>query len=176
MRKIEFYMSRLEEILIGFLIASASVILFANVIARYVLNSGIPWADEVVRYQIVWMVFLGGSVAARQGIHIGIDILVQTAPEKIGRIIRLIIHAIGVFFCALLFYFGAELTVQTREFGQVSTALQAPMWMFQLAIPVGGALMAILRISAIVDACFSVIVDGVSEPSWTRRGCAQARG
>lgn len=41
MRKIEFYMSRLEEILIGFLIASASVILFANVIARYVLNSGI---------------------------------------------------------------------------------------------------------------------------------------
>jgi hypothetical protein len=33
-----------------------------------------------------------------------------------------------------------------------------------------------LRISAIVDACYSVIVDGVSEPSWTRRGCAQARG
>ena len=33
-----------------------------------------------------------------------------------------------------------------------------------------------LRISAIVDACFRLIVDGVSEPSWTRRGCAQARG
>jgi C4-dicarboxylate transporter DctQ subunit len=39
----------------------------------------------VVRYQIVWMVFLGGSVAARQGIHIGIDILVQTAPEKLDE-------------------------------------------------------------------------------------------
>jgi hypothetical protein len=35
--------------------------------------------------------------------------------------------------------------------------------------------LANLRISAIVDACFGVIVDGVSEPSWTRRGCAQAR-
>jgi len=33
-----------------------------------------------------------------------------------------------------------------------------------------------LRISAIVDTCFRLIVDGVSEPSWTRRGCAQARG
>jgi hypothetical protein len=33
-----------------------------------------------------------------------------------------------------------------------------------------------LRISAIVDTCFSLIVDGVSVPSWTRRGCAQARG
>jgi len=30
-----------------------------------------------------------------------------------------------------------------------------------------------LRISAIVDACFRLIVDGVSEPSWTRKGCAQ---
>ncbi|MBK9234711.1 MAG: AAA family ATPase [Rhodoferax sp.] len=34
----------------------------------------------------------------------------------------------------------------------------------------------LLRISAIVDACFRLIVDGVSAPSWTRRGCAQARG
>jgi len=33
-----------------------------------------------------------------------------------------------------------------------------------------------VRISAIVDTCFRLIVDGVSEPSWTRRGCAQARG
>ena len=33
-----------------------------------------------------------------------------------------------------------------------------------------------VRISAIVDACFRLIVDGVSAPSWTRRGCAQARG
>jgi C4-dicarboxylate transporter DctQ subunit len=143
MRKTEIYLSRLEEILIGLLIASASVILFANVVARYVLNSGIPWADEVVRYQIVWMVFLGGSVAARKGIHIGVDIVVQMAPPKIGRFILLIIHAIGIFFCGVLVYYGAELTAQTREFGQVSTALQAPMWIFQLAIPVGGALMAI---------------------------------
>jgi len=33
-----------------------------------------------------------------------------------------------------------------------------------------------VRISAIVDACFRLIVDGVSAPSWTRGGCAQARG
>ncbi|MGH8433771.1 MAG: arylsulfatase [Pseudomonas sp.] len=45
-----------------------------------------------------------------------------------------------------------------------------------LAAFVMGNLVTVVRISAIVDACFSVIVDGVSEPSWTRRGCAQARG
>jgi hypothetical protein len=33
-----------------------------------------------------------------------------------------------------------------------------------------------LRISAIVDACFRLIADAVSAPSWTRRGCAQAKG
>jgi C4-dicarboxylate transporter DctQ subunit len=143
MQKTKIYLSRLEEILIGLLIASASIILFANVIARYVLNSGIPWADEIVRYQIVWMVFLGGSVAARQGSHIGIDILVQMAPAEIGRVIRLAIHAVSVLFCCVLVYYGIELTAQSRAYGQVSTALQAPMWLFQLAIPVGGALMAV---------------------------------
>ncbi len=40
-----------------------------------------------------------------------------------------------------------------------------------LGVPFTG----LLRISAIVDACFRLIVDGVSAPSWTRGGCAQAR-
>ena len=55
MRKLDALLSRGEEILIGLLILSASLILFANVIARYVFNDGFSWAEELVRYQIVWL-------------------------------------------------------------------------------------------------------------------------
>lgn len=143
MRKLDLLVSRSEEVLIGTLILSASVILFANVIARYFFNLGLPWAEELVRYQIVWMVFLGASVAARQGIHIGVDILMKISPAPVARLIDLTIHAIAVVFCGFLVFYGAELIAQTRAFGQISPAMQVPMWLVQLAIPVGSALMGV---------------------------------
>ncbi|MDX5362562.1 MAG: TRAP transporter small permease [Pseudazoarcus pumilus] len=143
MRKLDMLVSRSEEVLIGVLILAASVILFANVVARYVFNAGFPWAEELVRYQIVWMVFLGASVAARQGIHIGVDILLKLSPPPLARLIDLLIHVVSITFCGFLVFYGAELIVQTRAFGQVSPAMQMPMWLVQLAIPVGAALMAL---------------------------------
>lgn len=143
MRKLDLFVSRSEEVLIGVLILSASVILFSNVVARYAFNAGFAWAEELVRYQIVWMVFLGASVAARQGIHIGVDLLIKFSPPGIARAIDLLVHAIAVAFCGFLVFYGVELVSQTRAFGQVSPALQMPTWMVQLAIPVGAALMGV---------------------------------
>ncbi|WP_447527904.1 TRAP transporter small permease [Vreelandella sp. TE19] len=143
MRKLDAWLSRSEEVVIGLLIFSAALILFANVVARYVFNDGFSWAEELVRYQIVWMVLLGASVAARQGIHIGIDILRRFSPPPIARGLELLVHAISIGFCAFLVFYGFQLTEQTHRFGQVSSALQAPMWVVQLAIPVGALLMGI---------------------------------
>lgn len=143
MKKLNWLISRSEEVVIGLLILSASVILFANVVARYVFNLGFPWAEELVRYEIVWMVFLGGSVAAREGIHIGVDIIVKFAPPAISKLVKLCIHSVSILFCVLVVFYGVELISQTKMFGQVSPAMQVPMWLVQLAIPIGASLMAI---------------------------------
>ncbi|MCB8887941.1 TRAP transporter small permease [Vreelandella malpeensis] len=143
MRKLDALISRSEEVVIGLLILSASLILFANVVARYVFNDGFSWAEELVRYQIVWMVLLGASVAARQGIHIGVDILRRFSPAPVAKALTLLVHGLSIVFCAFLVFYGIELTEQTHRFGQVSSALQAPMWVVQLAIPVGALLMGL---------------------------------
>jgi C4-dicarboxylate transporter DctQ subunit len=143
MSKLEAMLSRTEEFLLGVLLTTASIVLFANVVARYVFNWGFPWAEELVRYEIIWMVFLGGSIAARQGLHIGVDLLVRFAPLPLRKPINILINLISLTFCSLILYYGASLISQTRMFGQVSPALQVPMWMVQLAIPLGAGLMAL---------------------------------
>ena len=60
MSSLDRILSHAEEFLLGVLLATASLVLFVNVVARYVFNWGFPWAEELVRYEIVWMVFLGG--------------------------------------------------------------------------------------------------------------------
>jgi C4-dicarboxylate transporter DctQ subunit len=151
----------LEEILIGGLLASASLILFANVVARYVFNWGVPWAEELVRYEIIWMVFIGGSVAVRKGIHIGIDILATVSPPKTQTVIHLVINAISLLFCVFLTVIGFDLISQAKMSGQVAPALQVPIWIVQMAIPIpiGGSLMALRFLQRLI----SVWRDGVSD-------------
>ena len=143
MSSLDKILSHAEEFLLGVLLTTASLVLFINVVARYVFNWGFPWAEELVRYEIVWMVFLGGSAAARQGLHIGVDIVVKFAPRPLRKVTEALINLISLVFCLLVLFYGAKLIIQTRMFGQVSPALQVPMWLVQLAIPVGGGLMAL---------------------------------
>lgn len=137
------WLSRAEEAFIAFMIVTASFLLFANVVGRYVFSSAIIGAEELVRYQIVWLVFIGSSVAARKGIHIGIDAFLKMSPAPVARIISLIALTLCVVFCAVLCVYGVELVMATYSFGQRSSALRLPFWLAMLAIPVGAGLMTL---------------------------------
>lgn len=136
--------SQLEEVLIGVLMVLASFILFANVVARFGFNYSFSWAEEVTRYAIVWMVFVGGSVAARKGIHIGVDLLARSLDGRPAqRYVTGAVNLLCVAFAVFLVVFGGSLVAQAQQFGQVTAALQMPLWIAQLAVPVGGALMTL---------------------------------
>ena len=144
LRLLDAILSRIEQALIGGLLLLASFVLFANVVARYGFNSGFSWAEELTRYAIVWMVFVGSSVAARNGAHIGVDVLARIlSGSRFGKVLTSSVDLLCITFSIFLIVLGWELAAQVREFGQLSPAMQIPLWTVQLAIPVGGVLMAL---------------------------------
>jgi TRAP-type C4-dicarboxylate transport system permease small subunit len=46
-----------------------SVILFAQVVFRYVIEQPLPWAEEAARYFLVWLAMFAAVLAARRGLH-----------------------------------------------------------------------------------------------------------
>ena len=72
-------LSGAEVTFVGAALAFASTLLFANVVLRYVFLAPISWAEELSLYLIVWIVFVGGSVAVRTRGHIAIDLLPRGA-------------------------------------------------------------------------------------------------
>ncbi len=74
--------ARLEDVSVGVILLGATYILFQGVVLRYLLNYAFSWTEEIVRYSIVWLVFLGGSIAARRGAHICMDIVVVYLPPR----------------------------------------------------------------------------------------------
>lgn len=136
-------LSAAEDSFISVLLITASAILFVNVVGRYVFNYGFVWAEELVRYEIIWLVFVGGSVAARKGIHIGVEALVHTLPSAFQKWVNGAVLVLCIGFCVILAFYGWELIAQTRLFNQRTPAMQLPFWLMQAAIPVGAVLMGL---------------------------------
>lgn len=70
------------KIAIAVCLLAMVILVFSNVVLRYVFNSGIATSEELSRWLLVWLTFLGAIVALRQHAHLGVDTLVRALPPK----------------------------------------------------------------------------------------------
>ena len=150
LRKADHLLGGAENVFIGGAMAFASALLFVNVVLRYVFRMPLPWAEEAVIYLIVWIVFIGGSVAVRTRGHIAIDLLPLLLSPVNRRRLAIAVGLVMVLFLAVFFYYSGEHTLRVRAGGQVMPVLQAPMWLAYLAMPVGSFLMGLRAVQALV--------------------------
>ena len=90
--------NRLEEILIGALLAVMVVITCLQVVLRYVFDSGIVWGLEATSYAFLWMVLLGLSYGVRTNSHIAVDLVLTWLPGKSRRLLLLLSVTLGLIY------------------------------------------------------------------------------
>lgn len=160
---------RLEEIIISFLIAVATVIIFISVLHRYASGWAIPgvqdwllslhfgWAQELCIILFVWMAKFGAAYGVRTGIHVGVDVLINKLKDKPRAAMIQLGLAFGVLFTGLIGIFGAmfvwengmayeTLTALGRDAGDyyegpTTPDLEWPTWIVYSAVPLGSFLM-----------------------------------
>ena len=147
--RIDWALDRAETTFVGAALAFASLLLFANVVLRYWFLSPISWAEELTLYILVWIVFVGSSVAIRTRGHIAIDLLPLALTPAGRRRLAILIALTTLVFLLVFFYYSGQHTLRVRSIGQVTPVMQAPMWLAYLAMPTGSALM-ILRTSQVL--------------------------
>ena len=84
-RLLDLYCTALK-VAIAICLAAMVVLVFGNVVLRYVFNSGIATSEELSRWLLVWLTFLGAIVALRQHAHLGVDTLIRMLPRR-GRLL-----------------------------------------------------------------------------------------
>ncbi|MEW6261620.1 MAG: TRAP transporter small permease [Thermodesulfobacteriota bacterium] len=132
-------LSRLVEWLV---IVAAAIIVGAvtiEVILRYVFGGSLVFTEELTRYVMVWIVFLGSALAIRDNTHIGIDVVVKRLGPKPRAGARLTAHLLTLLFLAALTVEGFR--ILPRQLEQTCITMDVPILYFYLAIPVGGVLM-----------------------------------
>jgi len=120
------------------ILATMSVIIFANVGLRYLTSQSIEWAEEVARHLMIWLTFLGAGPVLRYGGHIAIENLQDALPQRAARLLRGVIAVLLLCLFATFVYFGLEYMDRTQY--QRTPATQISFAAIYAALPVGMAL------------------------------------
>lgn len=127
--------------LITILFGSMAIIIFLQVISRYIFQSPLPWSEELARFLFIWITFIGGVMAARKGSHIGVEIVVNAFNNKGKKIIIFISSIITSFFFGLTFYLSVS--VFDKMMVQTSPAMGLPIGYPYLGVIIGSLLMCL---------------------------------
>ena len=118
-----------------------AVLVFANVVSRYAFNYSIIWVEELTRYMMVWVGFLGSGLVLRLGAHIGVEALQDLLPPPAARMLRVVIvAALAATFIAMT-WLGARYVAFAWD--QETPVMNWSTGAVYLAIPIGSALMLV---------------------------------
>jgi C4-dicarboxylate transporter DctQ subunit len=162
-------LDRLEETLVTLLIGAATLIIFVSVVHRYLAGLPIPgvqdtllamnlgWAQELCIILFVWMAKFGAAYGVRTGIHVGVDVLINSLADRTRAKFVIFGLLAGAFFTGIVASLGAHfvwengahyaiyqfLGMDTGDLyeGPTTPDLEWPTWIVYCAIPFGSSLM-----------------------------------
>ena len=111
------------------------LIVTAEVVARYVLQSSIIFANELARIMFIWVIFLGIPLALSRGRHVGIDMLEQALPRALAMIVFRASCVLVAVLMAVVFLKSAE-TMSFNWMQRLQTLPFSASW-FYVPIPIG---------------------------------------
>jgi TRAP-type C4-dicarboxylate transport system permease small subunit len=120
------------------MLAAMAAMVFANVALRFFTDRSILWVEEVSRFLMIWLTFIGCGIVLRYGAHVAIDSFALAAPRFAG-VIRGAVLAVLVVFFAVMIVLGVRYA--TLTWGQTTPVLGIPFGAVYLAMPIGFALM-----------------------------------
>ncbi|TVS01019.1 MAG: TRAP transporter small permease [Rhodobacteraceae bacterium] len=132
-----------EPVIIVASLAVVIVLLFVDVVARFALQTSVPWAGEVARFAFVYMIYFGISYAIREKRHLRVTILVDAAPPALRRWLLMTSETVFLGYSVTICWLGVVITTNAIDRGQILSATQwSTAWLYA-AIIFSGALSSI---------------------------------
>ena len=120
-----------------------ALVLFAGlqIVLRVVFESGIVWADALLRHLVLWTALLGAMTAAREDKHLAIDAISHHLKPRLQGATRTVTHALAAIVCGVLAWLSVDLI--RLEQGDSALAFGSlPPWLGETIMPVAFAVMA----------------------------------
>lgn len=139
--KLEMFFVRTNQVLIGIMMGFMFVLVFTNVITRYIFGFSFATTEEISTFLMIWITYIGAGLALREGRLAAIDLFQDLLPEKARRVVRALLGVTILMFFGILAFYGAKMV----QFGwaQETWATQIPRGIPYLAVPIGAVVLGL---------------------------------
>ena len=145
----------LDKILGSFLVVLMTIMVMAvlwQVFSRYVMQSPSSITEELARYLLIWIGILGAAYAAGQQQHLSINLLEEKLEKNKKKKLKIFINLLIIFFgITVLIIGGSNLVYVNYILGQSSAALEIPLFVVYLVVPLSGALIIFYKVNEIMN-------------------------
>jgi len=135
------WIGRVETGLIALLVLAMVVLAGAQILLRNLFDSGLSWADPLLRAMVLWAAMLGALAAARDDKHIGLDLVTHFVHGRARRVLRVVTLLFAAAVSAMMAWYGIGLV--QLDVGSGAATAGIPNWLVESIVPVGFGLLAL---------------------------------
>ncbi|MEE4382593.1 MAG: TRAP transporter small permease [Pseudomonadales bacterium] len=159
MRALARLLARLEDAFLAGLLLAMIGLAVLQIVLRNGFDTGLPWGESLLRMLVLWVAFVGSTVATREGRHVRIDALVRLFPEPLRAATDRIGDLVVAGLCGVLAWYGLAL-VRLEYADGFEAFAGVPVWVTELVIPVAFAVMGLRHLLQAIAGRPSLAGDG----------------
>lgn len=145
----------------GLGILAMGLMLFYEVVCRYFFRSPTIWAQEMSVYVFMWTMLAGAAYTLEKGKHVRIDLIIEHLSVRTQQILEMLTSVAGMVYCAVITWQAYGMIAASISYGKVTaTLLRIPMWLPQMALLLGFALLTLQFAIIIADRFYAVFGRG----------------
>ncbi len=148
MGKVKDILKKTEDNILMLCFVVMGIILFLQIIMRFVFSSPLAWAEEAARYLQIWITFLGIGYGIRRGSHISMDLLRNRMSPKVKYFVAVFCHLACIY--AFYILFQSSLVFLNGQ-NVLSTAMKIPMKIVYVVIPISAVIYIIYTVADIIE-------------------------
>jgi len=142
LKQLSEVLGRVEKFLIVVMLSAMILLAFLQIVLRNAFSTGISWGDPLVRYLVLWVGFIGASLATKEEKHITIEVFSRWFSEKNALYLKMFSQLVSVLICGLLTAAGWTFVQNEARMGGAAL-FNIPIWIPEIIIPITFALMTL---------------------------------
>ena len=151
MRLIRFLDAHGEKILALWLYLFIVVVIFSEVLRRFVLSYSSLWGEETARYSFIYMVWIGAALAVKDRQHIRITILVDVLGNRAQNALSILAAVLGIGFAVIALRYSIEPFLTSIKYQSVTDGLRIVQAWYLFAVPFGFSLILLRFVQMLVE-------------------------
>jgi TRAP-type C4-dicarboxylate transport system permease small subunit len=118
------------------MLALAACLGMYQIITRFVLETPAEWTEVLIRFSLIWMVFMGIPMAFRQGAMVSVDVLYRWSGPGMRRVLDTVVALAALVLIGIIIWWGWNYANRGKVQSMIGLEGVSMFWAY-LAMPVG---------------------------------------